>query len=77
MLKVNKYVGNFDEDPQENISVKLSEAKKRRIAEETEFSIHLWNNVNTYLFNFIDSVILTNVLFFFFSGIYGREKPSI
>jgi len=47
------------------------------VAEETEFSIHLWNNVNTYLFNFIDSVILTNVLFFFFSGIYGREKPSI
>ena len=42
-----------------------------------EFAIHLWNNVNQYLFNFIDSVILINVLYFFFSGVFQSEKPSI
>jgi len=48
--------------------------RHKKLKDEKEFANQLWNRINKYLFNYIDSIILIDVLIILFTK---NEKEGV
>lgn len=60
VLQITQSIGKTSEEIL--ISEKARKLKEEKDANELEFALQLWNKINCFLFNYVDSVILVDFL---------------
>jgi hypothetical protein len=60
MLQITQNIGKLDEDY--IYSERIRRVKEEKDNNELQFCLQLWNKVNCYLFNYVDSIILIDFL---------------
>lgn len=60
MLQITQNIGKLDEDYL--YSERIKRVKEEKDSNELQFCLQLWNKVNCYLFNYVDSIILIDFL---------------
>lgn len=60
MLQITQNVGRLEEEYPH--SDRIKRVKEEKDANELEFALQLWNKINCYLFNYVDSAILIDFL---------------
>jgi predicted DNA-binding protein YlxM (UPF0122 family) len=60
MLQITQNVGRLEEEYVH--SDRIKRVKEEKDANELEFALQLWNKINCYLFNYVDSAILVDFL---------------
>jgi hypothetical protein len=60
MLQITQNIGKLDEDYV--YSERIRRVKAEKDNNELQFCLQLWNKVNCYLFNYVDSIILIDFL---------------
>jgi hypothetical protein len=75
MLQITKVVGRIEEENY-NISERMRKLKEEQESNELEFALQLWNKINCYLFNYIDSFILVDFLMILLSNSKSKIKTA-
>lgn len=70
MLQITQNIGKLDEDYL--YSERIKRVKEEKDSNELQFCLQLWNKVNCYLFNYVDSIILIDFLMILWSSSKNR-----
>lgn len=70
MLKITQSIGRTDENL--FASDRMNKIREYKESIELEFALQLWNKVNWYLFNYVDSAILIDFLIILLSNSYNK-----